>query len=104
MKAVSSEVTYVSKYGDPYSEFVLCINPSKVHTHSSEHIHTVNTHPEQWAAIYAAAPREQLWVWHLIVVFEGGESAVYSLPPPTISAGPRFKLATFQLRVQLSNH
>ncbi len=25
-------------------------NPSKVHTHSSEH-----THPEQWAAIYAAA-------------------------------------------------
>ncbi len=28
-------------------------NPSKVHTHSSEHTHTVNTHPEQWAAIYA---------------------------------------------------
>ncbi len=24
-------------------------NPSKVHTHSSEHTHTVNTHPEQWA-------------------------------------------------------
>ncbi len=35
-------------------------NPSKVHTHSSEHTHTVNTHPEQWAAIYAAAPGEQL--------------------------------------------
>ncbi len=30
--------------------------PSKVHTHSSEHTHTVNTHPEQWAAIYAARP------------------------------------------------
>ncbi len=30
-------------------------NPSKVHTHSSEHTHTVNTLPEQWAAIYAAA-------------------------------------------------
>ncbi len=28
-------------------------NPSKVRTHSSEHTHT---HPEQWAAIYAAAP------------------------------------------------
>ncbi len=42
--------------GDPYSEFVLCIYPSKVHTHSREHTHTVNTHPEQWAAIYAAAP------------------------------------------------
>ena len=37
-------------------------NPSKVHTYSSEHTHThtVNTHPEQWAAIYAAAPGEQL--------------------------------------------
>ncbi len=31
-------------------------NPFKVHTHSSEHTHThtVNTHPEQWAAIYTA--------------------------------------------------
>ncbi len=34
-------------------------DPSKVHTHSSEHTNTVNTHPEQWAAIYAAAPGEQ---------------------------------------------
>ncbi len=35
------------KYGDPYSEFMLCIYPSKVHTHISEH-----THRQQWAAIY----------------------------------------------------
>ncbi len=41
---------------------MLCIYQSKVHTHSSEHTHTVNTHPEQWAAIYAAAPGEQLGV------------------------------------------
>ncbi len=26
----------VAKYGDPYSEFVLCIYPIQVHTHSSE--------------------------------------------------------------------
>ncbi len=32
-------------------------NTSKVHTHTA-----VNTHPEQWAAIYAAAPGEQLGV------------------------------------------
>ncbi len=70
-------------------------NPSKVHTHSSEHTHThtVNTHPEQWAAIYAAAPGEQLGVrclaqGHLSRGIEGGESAVHSLPPPTIPAGP----------------
>ncbi len=36
--------------------FCSAFNPSKVHTHSSEHTHTVNTHPEQWAAIYAVAP------------------------------------------------
>ncbi len=70
-------------------------NPSKVHTHSSEHTHTVNTHPEQWAAIYAAVPGEQLGVrclaqGHLSRGIEGGESAVHSLPPPTIPAGPEF--------------
>ncbi len=55
------------------------INPSKVH-------HTVNTHPEQWAAIYAVAPGEQLGVvqGHLSRGIYGGESAVHSLPPPTI--------------------
>ncbi len=43
---------HTAKYGDPYLEFMLCIYPSKVHTHthSSEHTHTVNTHPEQLAA------------------------------------------------------
>ncbi len=50
---------HTAKYGDPYSEFVLCINPSNVPTHISEHTHSVNTHPEQWAAIYVAVPGEQ---------------------------------------------
>ncbi len=45
----------------------------------------VNTHPEQWAAIYAAAPGEQLGVrclaqGHLSRGIEGGESAGHSLP------------------------
>ncbi len=60
-------------------------NPSKVHTHThiSEHTHTVNTHPEQWAAIYAAAV-EQLGVrclaqGHLSLSIEGEERAVHSL-------------------------
>ncbi len=54
-------------------------NPSKVHTHT----HTaVNTHPEQWAAIYAAAPGEQLGFWclaqgHFSRGIEGGESTVH---------------------------
>ena len=78
-------------------------NPSKVHTH------TVNTHPEQWAAIYAAAPGEQLGVQclaqgHLSRGIEGGESTVQSLPPPTIPAGPRLELTTLGLQVRLSNH
>ena len=82
-------------------------NPSKVHTHSSEHTH--REHPEQWAAIYAAAPGEQLGVrclaqGHLSRGIEGGESAVHSLPRPTIPAGPRLELTTLGLRVLLSNH
>ncbi len=61
-------------------------NPSKVHTHSSEHTHTVNTHPEQWAAVYAAAPGEQLGVrclaqGHLSRGIEGGERALYIHSP-----------------------
>ncbi len=60
-------------------------DPSKVHTHSSEHTHTVNTHPEQWAAIYAAAPGEQLGVrclaqGHLSRGIEG-ERALYIHSP-----------------------
>ncbi len=34
---------HMTKYGDTYSEFVLCIYPSKVHTHSSEHTHREHT-------------------------------------------------------------
>ncbi len=81
-----------------------------MHTHSSEHTHTVNTNPEQMAAIfYAAAPGEQLGVrclaqGHLSRGIEGGESTVHSLPPPTIPAGPRLELTTFGLRVWLSNY
>ncbi len=104
--------------------------PSKVHTHSSEHTHThthtvnthtaVNTHTHTHREhtygrssgqpfFYVAAPGEQLGVWclaqgHLSHGNEGEESAVHSLPPPTIPAGPRLKLTTFRLRVRLSNH
>ncbi len=82
-------------------EFVLCIYPSKVHTHSSEH-----THPEQRADIYAAAPGEQLVVrclaqGHLVVVLR--ERRLFT-PPPTIPACLRLELAAFGLRVRLSNH
>ncbi len=52
----------------------------------------MNTHPEQWE-VNAAAPGDQLGVQCLAQGLlsrgiEGGESAGYSLPPPTIPAGP----------------
>ncbi len=84
----------VAKYGDPYSESAF--NPSMC-THT-----VVNTHLEQWAA-NAAAPGEQLGVRclaqgsHLSRGIEGGESAGYSLPSPTIPAGPETQ--THDLRV-----
>ncbi len=75
----------------------LHLTHSSAHTQQWEvnkhtHTHNVNTHPEQWAA-NAAAPEEQLGVrcfaqGHLSRGIEGGESAGYSLPPPTIPAGP----------------
>ncbi len=58
---------------------------SSEHTHTHTHTHTMNTHPEQWAAFYAAAPGEKLVVRclaqgsYLSRGFEGGESAGYSL-------------------------
>ncbi len=87
-------------------------NPSKcTHTAvSSEqtHTHTVNVHPEQWAAI-SPAPGEQLGVrclaqGHLSHGIEGGESAVHSQSPPSIPVGARIEPATFRLQAQLSNH
>ncbi len=71
-------------------------------THTAVNTHTVNTHPEQWAAIYAAAPGEQLGVrclaqGHLSHGIEGGESAVHSLPPPTIPAGPETRTRNLSL-------
>ncbi len=48
--------------------------------------HTVNTHLEQWAAIHAAAPGEQLGVWclaqgHLSRGIEGGRERCTFTPP-----------------------
>ncbi len=74
----------------------------------------MNTHTEQRAAIYAVGWSSwgsvpQRAIAHTVSLYgikiiEVGESAVHSLPPPTIPADPRLKLATFQLQVRLSNH
>ncbi len=72
-------------------------NPSNC-THSSEHTHT-----EQWQAM-PVAPGDQMGVRclaqgsHLSCGIEGGENAGYSLPPPTIPAGPETR--THDLRVK----
>ncbi len=74
----------MAKYSDPYSELVLYIQPIQVHTHSSEHTHTVNTHPGIGSHI-AAAPGEQSGFGALlkgltsVVVLKVEESAGYSL-------------------------
>jgi len=36
---VNEVMWHTTKYGDPYSEFLLCIYPSKVHTHSVLYIY-----------------------------------------------------------------
>ncbi len=80
-----SEVTCGQVWWPIHGISALHLTHLSAHTHR-EHTHTVNTHPEQWAA-NAAAPREQLGVWclaqgsHLSHGIEGGESAGHSLPP-----------------------
>ncbi len=86
------------------------INPSKsLHTAVNTHTQTVNTHLEQWAAINAAAPGEELCVrclaqGHLSRGIEGGESCTFTPPTDKLLPDLRLELATFWLRVQLSNH
>ncbi len=58
----------------------------------------MSIYPEQWAAIFAAAPVEQLGVQYLAQGhLSCGFEAVHSLPPPRIPAGPRLELLAFRL-------
>ncbi len=70
---------HTAKYGDPYLEVSALHLPIQVHTH------TMNTHPEQWAAIYAAGARGSVGgsvpcSRAPLRGIKGGESAVHSLP------------------------
>ncbi len=84
-----SEVTYGQVWWPILGICALHLTHPKC-THTAVNTHTVNTHPEQWAAIYAAAPGEQLGVWclaqgHLSRGIEGGESA-FKFTPPTYNS------------------
>ncbi len=92
---------------ESFYESAVTIQTSMVtHTHRILALHLTHPKSQQWThtqpwthtrssgqPIYAAAPGEQLRVrglaqGHLSRGIEGGESAVHSLPPPTIAAGP----------------
>ncbi len=90
--SISGSLIYESESDVTYGQVwwpilgICAFNPSKVHTHSSEHTHTVNKHPEQWAAIYVAAPGSSWGVrclaqGHLSRGIEGGERALYIHSP-----------------------
>ncbi len=74
---------HTDKYGDPYSESVLCIKPiQSAHTHSSEHTHTRSSGKpfmlrrlgSSWGLVPCSrAPRRGI---------EDGESAVHPLYNP----------------------
>ncbi len=74
-------------------------NPSKVHTRSREHTHREHT-PGAVGSHLCCGARGAVGVrclaqGHLSRGIESGESAVHSLPPATIPAGPSLELATF---------
>ncbi len=102
LKGKEKEKEMKRKWRVPYLEFVLCTNL----THPSAH--TVNTHPEQWAA-NAAAPGEQLGVrclaqGHLVVVLRVERALVIHSPHWQSLLVLRLEPATFGLQVWLSNH
>ncbi len=77
-----SDVTYSQVWWPILGIRALHLPIQSAHTQQWTHTHTVNTHPEQWAAIYAVAPGEQLGVrclaqGHLSFGIDGGESAVH---------------------------
>ncbi len=81
----SSMVTHTRK---------LCsaINPSKVHTHSSEHTHTPWTHTRSSGQPFMLRRPGSSWGFGALlkgtsVVVLRVERAIHSLPPPTIPAG-----------------
>ncbi len=69
MISVEVKVTWhVAKYGNPYSELVLCIYPiQSAHTQQWTHTHREHTPGAVGSHFYAAVPREQLgvqsWYW-----------------------------------------
>ncbi len=86
---------HMAKYGDPYSEFMLCIKPiQSSHTHTHTHTHTpgavfshlcCGTQGTVGGSVSCSrAPRRGI---------EGAESTEYSLPPPP----PRICLLMFFL-------
>ncbi len=78
---------HTAKYGDPYSEFMLCIYPSKC-THTAVNTHTHREHTwDSGQPFYAAASRELGGVGGSVPCsrvprrgIEGVERAVHSLP------------------------
>ncbi len=86
-------------------------------THPSAHTqqrvvnntHTVNTHPEQWAAIYAAAPGEQLGFGALlkgltsVMVLKVERALIINSPHLQFLPDLRLEPATFGLQVRLSS-
>ncbi len=78
---------HVSKYGNPYSELVLCIYPiQSAHTQQWTHPGAVGSHLccGTRGAVGGLVPCSRAPQ----SCIEGGESSGYSLPPPTIPARP----------------
>ncbi len=71
------------------------INPSKVHTHSSEHTQREHTHTHQWAVNPATLGSSQGSVSCSVVVLRMKRALYIHSPPPTIPAWPETRTRNF---------
>ncbi len=90
---IQFKVTWrVAKYGNPYSQFVLCINISKC-THTAGNSERTHTHTHGAVGIHLLWHPGSSWGFGVllkgtsVVVLKVEESAVHSLPPPIIHVG-----------------
>ncbi len=98
---------HTAKYGDPYSEFILYIYPSKcTHTHSSEHMHSEHTlwthtrssgQPFILRRLWSSCMFGALLKGSSVVVLKVERALYIHSPPPTIPPDRDSNLQPFNL-------
>ncbi len=93
---------HTAKYGDPYSEFVLCKLTHPKCTHTAVNSHTPWTHTRSSGQPFML--RRPGSSWGFGALLKGTSVGVLKVERALVIHSPHLQLATFGLRVRLFNH